>query len=451
MTGPVAGRPIAHGTVFHSVPYAAPPVGAHRFTAPRPHEPWTAVRDATQPGPTAPQPLRDSFGTLDLSPYFGPGWRRGADYLTADIWAPAHGPAPVLVFVHGGGFLAGSSGAPLYDGTAFVRDGILLVAVNYRLGIPGFLRLPDAPDNRGLLDVIAALEWVREHIADFGGDPGNVTLAGQSAGAIIVGGVLASPSARGLFRRAIMQSGSGTAALHPAQAEVVTAALGGGTARSLAGVPDEQLVEMLPALSAVDVPGHPLPGVTPFSLVLDSQPADAIAVDADLLIGSNLDEGNLYLRRPSTEADIWSTAARFHPRPDDLVRAYAGRATLAETHAAILGDGLFGAGTRRMAAAHGSAFVYEFTWRSDTLGASHVMELPFVFDNTELPALRGLLGSTAPPADLAARTHEIWVRFAATGDPGWPRSAPGRRRVQELGVTWGLAENPRPQEAAAWP
>ena len=440
MTGPVAGRPIAHGTVFHSIPYAAPPVGALRFAAPSPHEPWTAVRDATQPGPTAPQPVRDTFGDLDLSPYFGPGWRRGADYLTADIWAPAHGPAPVLVFVHGGGFLAGSAGAPLYDGTAFVRDGIMLVAVNYRLGIPGFLHLPDAPDNRGLLDVIAALQWVREHIADFGGDPGNVTLAGQSAGAIIVGGVLASPSARGLFRRAIMQSGSGTAALTPAQAEVVTAALGGVTARSLADVPDEQLVEMLPALSAVDLPGHPLRGVTPFSLVLDAQPADALAVEADLLIGSNLDEGNLYLN-----------AARFQPDPDDLVRAYAGRATPAERHAAILGDRLFGAGTRRMAAAHGSAFVYEFTWRSDTLGASHVMELPFVFDNTGLPALRGLLGSTAPPADLAARTHAVWVRFAATGDPGWPRSAPGRRRVQELGVTWELVENPRPQEAEAWP
>ena len=99
MTGPVAGRPIAHGTVFHSIPYAAPPVGAHRFAAPRPHEPWTAVRDATRPGPTAPQPVRDTFGNLDMSPYFGPGWRRGADYLTADIWAPAHGPAPVLVFL----------------------------------------------------------------------------------------------------------------------------------------------------------------------------------------------------------------------------------------------------------------------------------------------------------------------------------------------------------------
>lgn len=164
--GPVRGRRHDHGSVFLDIPYAAPPVGRERFTAPSPHPGWTEVRDAARPGPTAPQPARDAFGTLDMSPYFGPGWQPGEDYLTVNIWAPwpdGPGRRPVMVFVHGGGFVAGSNRAPLHDGTAFARDGVVLVTVNYRLGIPGFLHLPDAPDNRGMLDVLAALRWIRDN------------------------------------------------------------------------------------------------------------------------------------------------------------------------------------------------------------------------------------------------------------------------------------------------
>ncbi|NEA38491.1 carboxylesterase family protein, partial [Streptomyces sp. SID11385] len=141
-------------------------------------------------GPTAPQAPR-AFGALDMGPYFGPGWVRGADYLTVNVWTPAPGRSglPVMVFVHGGGFVAGSPRAPLLDGAAFARDGVVLVTIGYRLGIPGFLALPGAPANRGLLDVVAALRWVRGNIAAFGGDPGLVTLFGQSAGATLVGGV----------------------------------------------------------------------------------------------------------------------------------------------------------------------------------------------------------------------------------------------------------------------
>ena len=472
--GPVRGLRRPFGTAFRSVPYAAPPVGARRFAAPAPHERWTSVRDATRPGPTAPQPVRGLFGRLDMSPYFGPGWRPGPDHLTVDVWCPAvldgapeAAPAPVMVFVHGGGFVAGSTSAPLYEGSAFARDGVVLVTVQYRLGIPGFLHLPDAPDNRGLLDVLAALRWVREEIPRFGGDPGNVTLFGQSAGAVLVGGVLADPAGQGLIRRAVVQSGGGTAAFTREQARIVTVAVGRElglrpAAATLAQVVDERLVDVTGRLGGADLrtPDHrdPLGGLTPFSLVLERQPADAVAAGAgravDLLVGSNRDEGSLYLAPlgllPATTADdVHRTAARFHDRPDDVVAAYRSRspdASLAQLRTAILGDGLFGDGTRRLAAAHaatspGGTFAYRFEWCSDALGgqlgAAHVMELPFVFDRVDLPTLHGpdaLLGVTPPPEGLADGVHRAWVRFAATGDPGWPHHTPGRPHVQPLGA-----------------
>lgn len=467
--GPIRGRRHEHGSTFLDVPYAAPPIGAGRFAEPSPHTPWTEVRDATRPGPTAPQPARDSFGTLDMSPYFGPGWQRGDDYLTVNIWAPQpNGPTrPVMVFVHGGGFVAGSSSAPLYDGTAFARDGVILVTLNYRLGIPGFLHLPDAPDNRGALDVLAALRWIQHNIARFGGDPGNVTLFGQSAGAIIVGGILADPASDGLIRRAIVQSGTGTGAFTPEQASVVTEAVGRElgtepTAKALADVPDERLVTVLPRLTGLDLrtPTHhdPLGGITSFSLVSDRQPAAAVAAgrgsEVDLLIGSNLDEGSLYLAplgllTGTTDADVRDTAARFHSDPGETVRAYREQrpsASATDLRIAILSDGLFKAGTRQMADAHasvtpGRTYGYEFVWRSDAingqLGASHVMELPFVFDRLSLPSLHGphaLLGNAEPPAVLATRIHQAWIRFAETGDPGWPVHRPAGGHFQHFGA-----------------
>ncbi|MGB8941234.1 MAG: carboxylesterase family protein, partial [Streptomyces sp.] len=206
--GVVAGARHEGFAVFRGIPYAAPPARTGLFAAPQPHAPWDGVRDATAAGPTAPQAERN-LGGIDMSPYFGPGWVRGDDYLTLDVWTPDHpSPAshsgvqdlnarraalPVMVFVHGGGFVAGSTRASLYDGTAFARSGVVLVTVNYRLGIGGFLDLPGVPRNRGLLDVIAALRWVRENIAAFGGDPDLVTLFGQSAGATLTGAVIAAP------------------------------------------------------------------------------------------------------------------------------------------------------------------------------------------------------------------------------------------------------------------
>jgi para-nitrobenzyl esterase len=465
--GAVRGVRDDAGELYRAIPYAAAPIGARRFTPPAPHPGWSGVRDGTQPSPTAPQPVRD-FGRLDMTPYFGPGWVRGEEYLTVDVHTPAadSGKRPVMVFVHGGGFVTGSTRAALYDGSAFARDGIVLVTVNYRLGIPGFLALAGAPANRGLLDVLAALGWVRDAVAAFGGDPDNITIFGQSAGGTLVAALLATPAAEGLFRRAIIQSGSGTGAFTPEQAQRVTATAAATlgvepTAEAFAAIPDERFLEILPALNGLDLrtstATDPLAGLSPFSLVLAAQPADSLtdgpARDVDLLIGTNTEEGHLYLvpqgnLESSTKADVLAMAARVSADPETTVAAHRAalpNATPGELRSAVLGETLFGAGTTHMAHAHarlsgGRTHVYSFGYRSTALnrqlGAAHTVELPFVFDIADKPWLHGdtgLLGPDPAPAGLATRVHTAWVAFASTGHPGWATYNPQQPVAELLG------------------
>ncbi|MFJ5293330.1 carboxylesterase/lipase family protein [Streptomyces sp. NPDC088348] len=465
-SGAVRGLRDRTGERYRALPYAAAPTGAGRFAPPAPHPGWSGVRDGTRPSPTAPQPARD-FGRLDMTPYFGPGWVPGGEYLTVDVHTPApSGRRPVMVFVHGGGFVTGSNRAALYDGSAFARDGVVLVTVNYRLGIPGFLDLAGAPPNRGLLDLLAALGWVRDTIAAFGGDPENVTVFGQSAGATLVGALLATPRAKGLFRRAIVQSGNGTGAFTPEQAQRVTAAAAAAlgvepTAEAFAPIPDEHFLAVLPALAGLDLrtgtAPDPLAGLSPFSLVLSVQPADALAdgpaADIDLLIGTNTQEGHLYLAprgdlESTTQADVLAVATRAHADPQTVLaalRAARPDATPGELRSAVLGQILFETGTTRMARAHariseGRTHRYSFGYRSTALdgrlGAAHTVELPFVFDLADEPWLHGdadLLGPAPAPAGLAAQVHGAWVAFARTGNPGWAACAPQRPTVEILG------------------
>jgi para-nitrobenzyl esterase len=484
-SGTLHGTETSTARIFLDVPYAAPPVGALRFAPPEPHAPWTGDRDASRHGPNAPQPARDHLGSLALSPFFGDGWSKGDDYLTLSIWAPKgiQEPAPVVVFLHGGAFIAGSTHGPVYDGSAFARDGVIYVGVNYRLGVPGFLHVPDAPDNRGRLDVIAALKWLADNIAEFGGDPDNVTLMGQSAGAILVASIVSAADALGLFHRAIIQSGSGTAAFTPDQGDRVAEAIGRildavPTASSLAPFSDESLVRavsQLPALNLLTETDHdPLGGITPFAPVQPEQPADEIVrgngPQVDLLIGSNADESSLYVAplgslAGTTEAEVRSAAARFRGDPDRLVEAYRRSrpdATEPELLVAILSDGMFGTGTRRFADAHaelgsGGTWVYEFDWRSNALagelGSAHLVELPFVFEQLDVQDLTGpnsLLGTEQAPQTLAARMHQAWVQFAKNGDPGWTRYRPQQRVVQRIGSTWRTAIDWRSDEFRAW-
>ncbi|MFD6285817.1 carboxylesterase/lipase family protein [Streptomyces sp. NPDC060205] len=481
--GTVRGARQGGALTYLNIPYAAPPRGAARFAPPQPHPPWDGVRDATVPGSNAPQSER-RLGTLAMTPYFGTGWSRGEDYLTVNVCRPTAGDdLPVMVFVHGGGFVAGSTRSLLYDGSAFARDGVVLVTLNYRLGIAGFLDIPGAPVNRGLLDVVAALSWVRQNVAMFGGDPENVTLFGQSAGATIVGGVLATTEAAGLFRRAIVQSGSGLGAFTTEQARRVTRAAADALGieprlDDFADISDERLVEAASQLAGIDLRTEthrdPLIGLSPFSLVLDTQPAESVAAglsaDVDLLVGTNAEEGNLYLvpmgtYAPSTAADVDEAAARSHPDPARLVETYRAsrpEASFAELRSAIMTDALFGAGSRALADAHAghprsATYAYEFAWPSASLngelGAAHGVELPFVFDLTDRPELYGLhtlLGPHKPPVGLAARVHETWIRFARTGDPGWTPYDPERRTTMRIDADWTQSDDPRGQERRAW-
>lgn len=465
-SGPVRGLRRDGCTVFFDIPYAAPMLGVDRFLEPRQHERWRGVRDAVEPGPTAPQASRP-FGTLDMSPYFGPGWIEGDDPLTVTIRRPDDDRTthPVMVFVHGGGFVAGSTRSSLYDGTSFARDGVVLVTLNYRLGIQGFLDIPGAPRNRGLLDVLAALEWVQRTIGEFGGDPDDVTVFGQSAGAILVASVLVAPGAERLVRRAVMQSGTATGAFTPEQGRRLTDAAARHldiepTLDAFASVSDRRLVDVQADLVGLDLDTtaavDPLVGISAFSLTLDEQPLDAVRRGAgggiDLLLGSNSEEGNLYLvpqgtYDTATDEDLVALAARTHRQPDRLVEEYRAEspgATLAELRARVLGDALFRTGTGRLAdarAEHSGAntYRYEFGWRSNALGgrlgATHTMELPFVFDVAGRPDLHGeqkMLGPSPVLGSLAARMHGAWVAFAADGDPGWARYRVPEQVVQRF-------------------
>ena len=412
--GRVRGEVTAGIARFRAVPYAAPPVGALRFAAPAPPLPWDGTRDATRPGPTAPQVQRAIPG-VDLTPFVGAGWRRGTDYLTVDVWTPDPGAGglPVIVFVHGGAFVAGTAAAPVTDGTGFARSGVVVAAMNYRLGAEGFLSLAGGATNVGLRDQIAALEWVRENIASFGGDPANVTIVGHSAGAVSVGCLLRSPRAAGLFRRAVLQSGSPEVVRRPAEAQRLSAAVAGelgvpATAAALREVAPEDVLAAQVTLGAPgrapdlrDSAGHdPGHGMVQYAPVLgdDLLPENAVAAPVDALVGTCGEEMAVYLV-PTGVAG-----------PDKI---------------GALTDLVFRAPARRFAAAHaGRTYCYEFRWPSPLfdgrLGACHGIELPFVFDT--LPAAggpHGLLGDH-PPHELARWMHRAWVRFATDGDPGWP-------------------------------
>jgi para-nitrobenzyl esterase len=218
--GLVRGSTGAGVDSFHGIPYAAPAVGADRYRAPQPVVPWSGERDATVPGPSAAQSPYPAPMDIVLPSSVAPG----DDYLNVTVWAPGdEGPHPVMVWIHGGAFARGANSLPLYDGSAFARDGVVLVAANYRLGVPGFGVLDGAPTNLGLRDQIAALGWVRDNVAAFGGDPQDVTVFGESAGAMSVATLMGSPAAQGLFHAAVAQSGGATAVCSVEDARLVTA------------------------------------------------------------------------------------------------------------------------------------------------------------------------------------------------------------------------------------
>lgn len=475
--GQVRGARVGGVLRFLSIPYAAPPVGDRRFQEAQPVVPWDGIRDATEPGPTAWYQI-PNFPGLDIEPLIGPGGTGGDDYLTLNVWAPEQAEAaPVMVWIHGGAFAVGSKDASISDGLEFARSGVVCVAINYRLGIDGFLPIPGVPTNLGLRDMIAALGWVQRNIAAFGGDPENVTVFGESAGAMAVADLVTSPQAKGLFRRAIIQSGHGAMVREIDTAQRVVRKLAKLLKirptvegfRSIDFPTGWEAMEKIgkARLDLRDEQGHePVFGISRFipvtgDDVLPLKPIEALkqgaGVEIDVLIGTNAEEMNFYFVPAKVGRKLPAFLAKYllkksHPTPRETLRAYGlgqkgKRAGHAFTDA--MTDLVFRWPARRFAEEHrGRTHVYEFDWRSPRydgeFGAAHGMELPFVFKT--LPAVTGRDGlvGESPPTALADKIHRVWVDFAKDGTVPWPEFDRDHRNVRLLGSDRTIEEAPMP-------
>ncbi len=481
-TGSLAGLAFDGIRVFFDVPYAAAPVGPLRFQPPRPHAGWKGERDASLPGPTAPQFTR-AFPMVDISPLVGDGWRKGDDFLTANIWAPAVSATglPVMVFIHGGAFSVGSNSTTVSDGSAFARSGVICITLNYRVGIEGFLVAPGVKLNLGIHDVLEGLRWIQLNAAAFGGDPGNVTVFGESSGAMVIGLLLASPLAKGLFRRAILQSGHASMLRPPDVGFRVTQRLAdhlriSPDAEGFASKSVEDCVSALEFIArpttVVDLRGpgglDPTFGVKVCPSIDEecvlASPLEALqsgaASDVDVLVGTNRDEMNLYfvptgVRQTLTGAIAIAMLSASHAQAKEVLAAYGlsdEEQSAGEKFSEAMGDLMFRAAARKLALAHcGSTHMYEFDWRSPAcngeLGACHGLELPFVFKT--LAACTGATGIAGedPPEELAQSIHDLWVGFAKDGSLPWAEFNRENRTVYHLGKGASIDEAPLRAEA----
>ncbi|MFB4419946.1 carboxylesterase/lipase family protein [Streptomyces sp. QL37] len=477
--GVVAGRRAARDpgvVVLRGIPYAAPPFGAGRFRAPRPAAPWDGVRDCAGFGPVAPQSAE-----LPGSPVWSPG---DEDILSLNIWTSGGGgdTLPVLVWIHGGAYAFGSSAQPDFDGTALAGRGLVVVTLNYRLGFEGFGHVPSAdgeepcPDNRGLLDQIAALRWVRDNIAAFGGDPGRVTVAGQSSGATSVACLMVMDGARGLFGRAIAHSAVNACASPESAArttaEVAAAAGVAATYGELVSVSPEALVDASDRVTDGyrRDPGSgarhydpaiygPVAGGS--TLALDPLTAFARGAgrEIELLVCHTVEEYWLLDAVGScakvTEKEQLEAFATDFQIPEAVVDGYRGlapEASVHDTYLAVYGDLLFGEYSSRLAEAHtrggGRSRLSRFVRRSDGRGqpvrAWHCADIPFAFGTVDDEDVHFLIGGPPGAADreLASRMTRAWAEFAATGDPGWPPLTAGGGPVR----IWDTSPEAAPED-----
>ena len=487
-----AGSPVRR---FAAIPYALAPVGEHRFRPPVPAGGWTETRDATADALAQPQ----ISGGPELVPGMEPA-RTGDDSLSLTIWAPdGTGPRPVMVWIHGGSFVGGASSLPVYDAARLASEGdVVVVAINYRLGALGWMALGGiggrewgAVANCGLLDQALALRWVRDHIGAYGGDSGNVTVFGESAGGGSILHLLASPEARGLFDRAIVQSGSTGRTLSTDQAtevaRVMLDELGFERADSkLADLSSEQIVaaqvRAAPRLFGVG-------GLLPFHPALDEAtlpmtPLEALrggsAAGVDLLLGVTADEMRLFLDRPALEPGRLHTRVRRYFDLDDpattalldsytaLLRAEGETCEPIDVWAALYSDREMLVPAIAALDAHascgGRTFSYRFGWparpRPDglELRACHGIDIPFTFATFSADGWDAFVGADTDPQDahaVSAILRASWCGFAHTGSPAhegvgaWEPYESRDRFTMRLGRHRGLERDPSAARLAA--
>jgi para-nitrobenzyl esterase len=462
--GRVRGRTENGVAVFRGIPFAKPPVGPRRFQAPESPASWEGVRDAAEFGPPSPQaPMLPGPAGGQAAPADTTG-----EWLTVNVWTPDPGAnrLPVMVWIYGGAYLFGASSEPGYDGAPFAQAGAVFVSLNYRVGMEGFAQLPGAPANRGLLDAVAALTWVRDNIANFGGDPGNVTVFGESAGAGVIASLLAMDKAKGLFKRAIAQSVPGTFFAREL-ADSITKAIAheAGLPNSLAGLAGADPMRLVNAQMAVAARMQDFPQwggvsltITPFSPVIDGEvlprsPWRALlagaASDVELLTGHNRDEYRLFIAMDGrlgkiTDDEAAATLSAFSPGPDGpaAYRKAFPDADPSALYELVFSDWLFRMPTLHLAQAHaasgGRTFLYELAAQAPggPFGACHALDVPLVFGSLGQGLSAALTGPNPPKefARLGDTMRREWLSFATTGNPGWPAYGTEHRttRVYDL-------------------
>lgn len=486
VAGRIAGRISEDGIAeYRGIPYAAPPVGELRWKAPQPLQAWDGTRDATSFGKIAPQVV--SMGA-SLVP--GDDTDASEDCLTLNVWAPAaKGEGrPVMVWIHGGAFVGGAGSSQLYRGNLLASRGdVVVVTINYRLGALGFLAHPSLEDNGysgnwGLLDQIAALEWVQDNIAAFGGDPDNVTVFGESAGAMSIGNLLAAVGSQGLFHRAILQSGHPLALSREVGARIAErffaeCGVDIGDVDALRRVPVDEILRAQQAVALAETGKT----VIPFQPVvdgglLDRTPTDLIADGAakgvPVMIGTNLDEMKFFglLDAELRDMDEVRLRKRLHAnlKPeqcDRVVDAYVGARSErgastkpSELWSAIESDRFFRIPALRLADAQqrfeAQTYTYLFTWPSPAaggaLGSCHALELGFVFGTLRYPPMSLFTGDGPDAIALSDRMVEAWLSFARTSDPGWEPHDSERRPTMLFDAESRLEYDPLGAERAAW-
>lgn len=435
--GAVRGRLEGGLAIFKGIPYAEPPA---RFAAPEPVAPWKGTREALSYGP--PPPQSGLLGTDALA-----GSEEG--WLTANVWTPDLAASlPVMVWIQGGGYLFGTSGLPEFDGARSAREGeVVVVTLNYRVGIEGFAQIEGAPANRGLLDQVATLEWVRDNVRAFGGDPDQVTVFGQSAGGGSVAALLAMPRAAGLFRRAIVQSMPGTFFTPELAADItgVLAAEAGLAPTELATVPPGELPAIGDAVMAgigryadrwgLAAHRKVLLGPVIDGSTLPTDPwkalADGAARDVDLIVGHTRNEQRLFALMDGilgqvTEEQAATALDLFAPGPDGAEKYRSTGGGPDDLYDRVHSDWLFRMPSLHLAEAHtGRVHVYELTWPAPVmggaLGACHGLDVPLVLGNLTSGQPSMLIGDDLSEAEVVSEhMRRAWTRFAADGDPGWP-------------------------------